>query len=117
MQIQPPQQIPFDPAQVADVFTRMKNGQDLTKILVGATTVEYYFYVKAYACVDRSGFLNYSELHTVPHRGRDNPQATPYHLMLHAVLAENHPPLEDCHAQIDGYIGLDDYVDIAKAIF
>lgn len=117
MQIQPLQQISFDPTQVANVFTRMKAGENLTKILVDATAVEYYFYVKAYACVDRSEFLSYSELHTGPHRGKDNPQATPYHLMLHAVLAENHPPLEYCHAQTDGYTGLDDYVNIAKTIF
>ena len=33
------------------------------------------------------------------------------------ILDTHYPPLTYCHNQQDGYIGLDDYVELAKGVF
>lgn len=99
------------------IFQAMKANIDITTILPNASTLEYYYYIKAYKLVNPSSFYMYCGLHKGTAIGKNNPNATKFLLMLYAILDENYPPLECGHQQQDGYIGLDDYVELAKGIF
>ena len=98
---------------IAQVFTQMKQGQDLTQILPNATTKEFYFYIKAFKLVNQNAFYNYCNIH----KGNLNSTDTAFHTKLKQTLDDHYPPLEYCHPQEKGYEGLDTYVDIAKTIF
>ena len=99
------------------IFQAMKDGIDITTILPNASTLEYYYYIKAYKLINPSSFYIYCGLHKGTEFGKDNPNATKFLLMLYAILDENYPPLEYGHQQQDGYIGLDNYVELAKRVF
>ena len=114
MQITHNQPIPQPNIQV---FEAMKAGIDITTILPNATTFEYYFYIKAYSLVDNVAFINYCQLHKGSEYGRSNPNISTFLSMLYGVLDEHFPPLNYGHKQQDGYIGLDDYVELAKGVF
>lgn len=114
MQIAHSQPIPQPNIQI---FEAMKAGIDITTVLPNATTFEYYLYIKSYKLIDGESFFAYCQQHKGSEFGKTNPNATKFLLMLYAILDENYPPLEHCHEQQDGYIGLDDYVKLATQIF
>ena len=114
MQIAHNQPIPQPNIQI---FEDMKAGIDITTLLPNATALEYYYYIKAYKLVNCASFYDYCRLHKGTEFGRDNPNATKFLLMLYTIIDENYPPLEFCHNQQNGYIGLDDYVELAKEVF
>ena len=114
MQIAHSQPIPQPNIQI---FEAMKAGIDITTLLPSATTFEYYLYIKSYKLIDKESFFAYCQQHKGNEFGKTNPNATKFLLMLYAILDENYPPLEHCHEQQDGYIGLDDYVKLATQIF
>ena len=114
MQINPQTSVPQPDIQI---FQSMKANIDITTILPNATTLEYYYYIKAYKLVDCKAFYSYCKLHKGTNLSKSHPNATKFLLMLYAILDENYPPLEYGHNQQDGYIGLDDYVELAKGVF
>lgn len=88
------------PQPNSQIFQLLKTGLDLPPM----STAEAYFYVKAHKLVARADFSQYWN------SGRNKQ-------LLRDILTDHYPPLEYCHDQDNGYVGLDVYVDLAKTIF
>ena len=97
MQIAHNQPIPQPNIQI---FLDLKDNKPFPQLAI----IEAYYYCKAHKLVAPIHFNSY---------WTDGKSKQP----LIDILDAHSPPLTYCHNQQDGYIGLDDYVELAKGIF